>query len=273
TYQDCRNEWKDFFIENKIRGKNKGSGGLKNDLEYFIATLTNKIKSNNIKTTSKSSKPLVKYSYHNILRYFKHMVHIDNSECERIWNEEGKLSQTINELKVKAEKANNNQESNEKYYFIHIRDWHDPTNPYQYPEFQNFGFHCIKGSHGADFIKPIEDLITSDSLEQYNIVIDSNTLSCFAGTELDYVLRTIIKNENLLHGNVEMGVFGLVTNIKVKLLAYELNEIYGYKDINICKDLSAGFYNKKHHDGLDYIEEILGIKVLSLEEFKSKFNF
>ncbi|MBD3227601.1 MAG: isochorismatase family protein [Candidatus Lokiarchaeota archaeon] len=296
SYQEVRKDWNDYFKKLK---NNSGSqikkDRFKNGLDNLIKKINNKTNSNIMDSSesSISSDSSINFSYHYIIDYYRHMVHIDDSECQRIWDNKGKLEQTIEDLKIKAARSNNQKESSDQYYFIHIRDWHDPLNPSQYLEFQNFGFHCIKGSHGADFVKPIKDLINPKTpntkasnsnnlhnellalkqLEQYNIIINSNSLSCFAGTDLNEVLRAIIKNETQFYENIEIGIMGVITNIKVMLLAYELKEIYNYKNITVCEDLCAGFYNEKHNEGLDYIEQVLGIDHISLEDFKLKFKF
>lgn len=264
SYKFCRKKWIEYFDKKNISKNDKS-------IEGFLEEFNKEIR----------SKPEIEqgvdYSYHNILNYYKHMVHIDDSESERIWSEEGvDLEQAFNDLIERAKEANNGKE--ERYYFIHIRDWHDPTNINQLYELQNFGFHCIKGSYGAEFIKPIKTLVETEDLEEYNIIIDSNSLSCFANTELNGVLTSIIKKERPTQQEVHLGIFGLITNVKIKLLVYELNEIYGFENITVCEDLCAGFYNKGHIDGLEYIRNVFGVKILPFFDsedekgFKSKFR-
>ena len=211
----------------------------------------------------------IPYSYHKFLEHYHHRVHVDIQQTEKLWSSDT-LPTFILDLKKRSAEANQNKTGN-VYYFIHLRDWHDPTDQAEREELCNFGYHCIKGSHGAQFISPLKEFIEEDTT--FTHVINSNSLSSFSDTNLESILESIITNHQSSKEDAKIGVFGVITNIKLKLLTFELKVIHGFKNVYVCKDLSAGFNQKGHEDGLKYMENVLGVKLYNEDEFREEFQF
>ena len=197
-------------------------------------------------------------SYLSLIEKYKHRVHINYDESKRLFDDNN-LDKFLTDLMKK------------EYYFIHLRDWHDPTDLEQRGELNFFGNHCLKGTYGAHFIDPIKDGI-KNKLE-HHLIVNSNSLSSFSDTKLESVLNLILKNEKSSKAKVEIGIFGVITNVKVLLLTFELMVIHGYRNIFICQDASAGFNLEGHIQGIEYISGIFGAKVLDQQQFRIKFNF
>jgi len=210
----------------------------------------------------------IKYSYHKFLNYYNHRVHVDIQQTEKLWNDE-RLPKFISHIMQRSAEANERR-SGEVYDFIHLRDWHDPTDAGEREELCNFGYHCIKGSHGAHFIHPLDDYI--EKYDTFNHIINSNSLSSFSDTKLKSILDTIRINHKVAKEDVKIGIFGVITNIKLKLLAFELKVVHNFENVYLCEELSAGFNEKGHNDGLKYMKNVLGVSVYSETKFKEEFN-
>jgi len=256
-YEECRNEWISYF---KDKGVPKGEG----DIEDFIKEM--KI---NIRDPKSSGLDI---SYHEYIKNYKHRVHIDINQSERLWNN-NKLGIFIDDLMEHAKNANENVESKDRYYFIHLRDWHDPSDQDERDELNNFGYHCIKGSHGAEFVKPLSDYVQKAPYDTFTQIINSNSLSSFRETKLEFILDSIIKNHHSSTEKAIIGVFGVVTNVKLKLLTFELKVIHNFKHVYLCKDLSASFSQHGHKEGIDYMRYNLGVNILEEDPFRKIFNF
>ena len=209
------------------------------------------------------------FSYHKFLKYYNHRVHVDVQQTEKLWNNE-RLPGFILQLMERSVEANKD-ENGDFYHFIHLRDWHDPTDAAEREEFCTFGYHCIKGSHGAQFIHPLDKCIEEN--DTFNHIINSNSLSSFSNTNLESILDTIIDYNHSSKEDVKIGVFGVITNIKLKLLTFEIKVIHGFKNVYVCEELSAGFNQKGHEDGLKYMKNVLGVKVYTENEFREEFKF
>ena len=73
---------------------------------------------------------------------------------------------------------------------------------------------------------------------------------------------------------IKIGVFGLLTNVKIQLLTFEFNILYKFKNVYVCKDYCAGFDAKMHQEGLNSINNILKYtNVLNEKDFREEFNF
>jgi len=116
------------------------------------------------------------------------------------------------------------------------------------------------------------DYINDIPYNRFTQVINSNSLSSFYETKLDFILESIIDNNNSSTEKVRIGVFGVVTDVKLKLLTFELKVVHNYKKVYVCKDLSAGFNQKGHKDGIKYMKYVLGAKVYGEDKFRKKFN-
>jgi nicotinamidase-related amidase len=255
-YEECRNEWMLYFKGKKPKG-NK-------DIEDFIDKMKENI------TNPKPSDSDI--SYHEYIKKYKHRVHIDLKQSQRLWDNE-RLVDFIDDLMVHAKKENENSKSRDRYYFIHLRDWHDPSDPDEREELSNFGYHCIKGSHGAEFVKPLRKYIQQPPYDTFTQIINSNSLSSFTETKLDFILDSIVKNHKSSTEKATIGVYGVITNVKLKLLTFELKVIHNFKHVYLCDELSAGFSQHGHDEGIDYMRYNLGVNILGEEDFRRKFNF
>ena len=243
SFETCQKAWSDYFF-------NKDISSEKKNFEDFLKW----IKKEKVEYEDKN----VVNSYLSLIEKYKHRVHIDYDESKRLFDDNN-LDQLLTDLMKK------------EYYFIHLRDWHDPTDMEQRGELNFFGNHCLKGTYGAHFVDPIKDGI-KNKLE-HHLIVNSNSLSSFSDTKLESVLNLILKNEKSSKSKVEIGIFGVITNVKVLLLTFELMVIHGYRNIFICQDASAGFNLESHIQGIEYISGIFGAKVLDQQQFRIKFNF
>ncbi|MBY9007707.1 MAG: isochorismatase family protein [Candidatus Lokiarchaeota archaeon] len=222
-----------------------------------------------LKESTESQDDDIILSYHKILEKYKHRVHIDYDESKRLW-QGGNLKKFLKDLMVKGSKALNDDNSPEEYQCIHLRDWHDQTDILQKGELDNFGLHCMKGTYGAKFISPLDELIKKH--HEFNIIINSNSLSSFAETELESVLNTIINNSGSSKNEVNIGIFGVITNVKIFLLAFELMVIHNFRNVSVCGDFCAGFTNQGHFEGINSMANILVANVANHDEFRKIFN-
>ncbi len=229
-------------------------------------------------------------SYLKFIEKYNHRVHIDHGQSNKLWKD-GDLEQFIIDLMEKSYKANiteetnkvktteefnkvkTTEETNEVYYLIHLRDWHDPTDTIQKVELKHYGNHCIKGTHGAKFIKPLDNYIKDKNYDFFNTIINANSLSAFAETNFEDVLEQIMATEDSSRAEVKIGIFGTITNIKILLLTFELNVVKKFENVYVCGDLCAGFNQKGHEDGINYMKDNLNIKILDQTKFREEFNF
>ncbi len=80
---------------------------------------------------------------------------------------------------------------------IYTQDWHFKDDP----EFRIWGEHCVMGTWGADIVEELKP-------QPDDIVIRKRRYDAFFGTDLDYVLRHVVKADTLI-------VTGTVANICV----------------------------------------------------------
>jgi len=243
SFDTCQKAWNDYFFNSKIKIEKK-------NVDDFLIWL----KKEKIQYEDKN----VSFSYGDLIEKYKHRVHINYEETKRLWDD-NKLNLFLTDLMKK------------KYYFIHLRDWHDPTDKDQRGELDFFGNHCLKGTYGAYFVSPIKNGIKNNM--EHNLIVNSNSLSSFSETKLESVLNLILNNEKSSKTKVVTGVFGVITNVKVLLLTFELMVIHGYRNVFICQDACAGFNKESHDQGIGYISGVFGAKILNQEQFRQKFNF
>lgn len=211
-------------------------------------------------------------SYLKFIEKYNHRVHIDHGQSNKLWKD-GNLEQFIIDLLEKSYKVNTTEETNEVYYLIHLRDWHDPTDTIQKDELKHFGDHCIKGTHGAKFVKPLDNYIKDKKYDFFNTIINSNSYSSFSETNFEAVLDQIMTTEDSSEREVKIGILGVITNIKILLLTFELNVVKKFENVYVCGDLCAGFNQKGHEDGINYMKNILDIKILDQTKFRERFHF
>jgi len=71
----------------------------------------------------------------------------------------------------------------------------------------------------------------------------------------------------------KIGIFGAIINIKILLLTFELMVVKKFENVYVCGDLCAGFNQKGHEDGINYMRNNLDIKILDQTKFREKFHF
>ncbi|MFX1487668.1 MAG: cysteine hydrolase family protein [Promethearchaeota archaeon] len=256
-YEDCRDKWIPYFKENELPKGEK-------DITDFI---------NELRKIENPHPNDLEISYHEYIKKLKHRVHIGIDQSKRLWTD-NRLGKFIHDLMETARIANDPEipENNHRYYFIHLRDWHDPSHQAEREELSNYGYHCIKGSHGAEFIKPLSDYVHKHPYDTFTQVINSNSLSSFTETKLDFILDSIIKNHDSSTEKAIIGVFGVVTDVKLKLLTFELKVVHNFKQVYLCEDLSAGFSQHGQDEGIDYMRYNLGVNILKEKPFREIFN-
>ncbi len=252
-YGDVANKWMEYFLNQK-RPVNEAN------VKQFIVWL---------KQNPTSQTPNISVSYHRILENYGHRVHIDYEESKRLW-EGDKLTQFIRDLMRRASESNSNDNSGFEYQCIHLRDWHDPTDETQKGEMDVFGAHCIKGTYGAKFASPLDQLIKDHP--EFNVILNSNSLSSFDETDLEKILDTLIKNAGSSKKEVKIGIFGVITNVKVFLFAFELMVIHKFRNVYVCGDFCAGFDKQGHMRGISDMANILGASIVDQNKFREIFN-
>ena len=141
---------------------------------------------------------------------------------------------------------------------IHVRDWHDSSDPKQRSHLEQFGQHCLRNSIGAEFVFDIQSVHPNKRLE----IVDATTLSNFVDAHLDDVLRPYCTTA------VCVGLMGVWTEAKITFLGYDLRSRYPHFRLAVCSALTASSSRENHFVALDQLERILGVDVIpSVGEF------
>lgn len=148
-------------------------------------------------------------------------------------------------------------QSDELVRVIHIRDWHDPSQPDQASHLAQFGQHCVRDSEGAAFA-----FGEPDRHEKDIALVDSITLNDFEGTTLASLLGPYAGAPR------RVGLVGVWTEAKVLFLAYELRTRYPSFELAVCSALTASSSRQHHFQALDQLARIVGVRVIdSVGEF------
>jgi nicotinamidase-related amidase len=213
------------------------------------------------------AEPIENMSKSEIDKKYGHKIHIDYNETNRIWN--NGLKTFVNDM-ITTGANMNKPNSNVIYQFLHLRDYHDNTDLSQRAELDYFGNHCIRGTHGVKFVEPMDDLITKNLA--FNLAVNSNSINSFIGTNLAQDLNAIRESCGCDKNDIQIGIIGLITNVKVLFLAYDLSITYGYPNVFLCKDLCAGFEKSGHDRGIELISAVNLARVQTIEEFRKQFG-
>lgn len=143
------------------------------------------------------------------------------------------------------------EQAGEALSVIHIRDFHDPSDPRQQSHLLQFGEHCIAGSKGADFVFDWRPELAS--------VINATTLNDFDDTQLQRLLDPLVASGKPL----KIGIVGVWTEAKVTFLAYELCTRYPEVELAVCSALCASSSRAEHYHALEQLSRILGVTVFS----------
>ena len=144
----------------------------------------------------------------------------------------------------------------EELAIIHLRDWHDRSDPSQREHLERFGEHCLKDTPGADFV-----FFNGEDRGAVHVV-DSLTLNDFQNTGLETLLAPFQDRPT------RIGLTGVWTEAKVYFLAYELVTRYPHFQVAVCSALTASSSRIRHFEALEQMERILGVRVIhSVGEF------
>lgn len=142
-------------------------------------------------------------------------------------------------------------EPEEDLTIIHIRDWHDPEDPSQKEHLVQFGNHCIRGTHGSEFV--FQHL--SASGKRFAHTVDASGLNDFHRTDLEEILKVYETQE------INVGLTGVWTEAKISYLAYELRTRYPKFRIGLCSALTASSSRHMHFVALDQLKNLLDIEI------------
>ena len=132
------------------------------------------------------------------------------------------------------------------------------ANDAHYPEdfevVRRWGKHAIKGTHGAEVIPELKPA-------EKDYIIEKRTYSGFFETGLDPLLRSL--------GVETVILCGLHTHICVRHTAADAF-FRGYK-IVVAKDGVESFTEKDHVEGLNYLRDVYGAELKSVDEIIGEF--
>jgi len=144
----------------------------------------------------------------------------------------------------------------DKLAIIHIRDWHNPDDPFQAEHFRQFGPHCMVDTEGAQFAFP------EPNPDRTVTIIDSPGLNDFVGTTLADCLEPFAGQP------VKVGLAGVWTEAKITFLAYDLRTRYPDMQLAVCSALTASSSRAHHFMALEQLERLLGVTIYpSIGEF------
>ncbi len=173
------------------------------------------------------------------------MLHVGFDEARRLMGEipaEGPVSLTMQWAY---------QQPADELTIIHIRDWHDPTDPFQAEHLRQFGPHCLIGTEGARFAFP------ESNPDRLVITIDSPGLNDFVGTSLTDQLDVCANQP------VKVGLVGVWTEAKITFLAYDLRSRYPNMQLAVCSALTASSSRAHHFMALEQLRRLLGVTIYS----------
>eukprot|EP01129_Flabellula_baltica_P010526 TRINITY_DN4461_c0_g1_i1.p1 TRINITY_DN4461_c0_g1~~TRINITY_DN4461_c0_g1_i1.p1 ORF type:complete len:687 (-),score=135.66 TRINITY_DN4461_c0_g1_i1:564-2624(-) len=149
-----------------------------------------------------------------------------------------------------------------KSTIIHIRDWHDDTDPKQKNHLNTFGSHCIKGTEGAKLVCDFDE-----NMGKNEKIINSKGLSDFEMTNMYELWEDVIKRA--AGRPIYVGIIGVWTDAKVYFLAYDLVTRLNVEYLSVCSSLCASFSRTKHFQALHQMENLLNVTVCdSISDFK-----
>lgn len=174
------------------------------------------------------------------------LLHVGHSESMRL------LGERIEEGPVQAVMAWAYQTKPEDLSIVHIRDWHDASDPAQADHLRQFGAHCLHDTKGAQFV--FSEAVTNPGR---HIIVDASGLNDFVDTKLDEVLRPW-KDKPF-----RAGIMGVWTEAKVLFLAYDLRTRFPRCEIGVCSALTASSSRANHFIALDQLKNVLGVQVFA----------
>jgi len=124
---------------------------------------------------------------------------------------------------------------------------------------RKWGKHALKGTKGAEVIPEL-------SPTEKDFVVEKRVYSGFYETGLDMLLRSLYSGE----GVDTVILTGLHTHICVRHTA--ASAFYrGYR-IVVPRDGVEAFTRKDHEEGLEYLREVYGAEITTVDELIQKFQ-
>jgi len=143
-------------------------------------------------------------------------------------------------------------------HVFHVRDWHDKDDPLQREHLKHFKHHCIRDTHGARFI--FEDW---EGMPTAARVIDSTSLSDLQeGTALHQHLDALDAKAKVRGRRLKIAVVGVLADVKVHYLLYELSIRYPEAQFATCDALIASLSGEDRRHALRQMERNLRVEVL-----------
>jgi len=133
---------------------------------------------------------------------------------------------------------------------LHIRDWHDATDPQQQPHLARFGPHCVRDTDGARLVLNLER-----GLGPNEQVVDALTLNDLVDSDLAARFAALPERPT------RAAVIGVWTDAKVSFLLYELATRLGVTELATCSALTASASREAHVHALEQLRRLLGVRV------------
>lgn len=137
----------------------------------------------------------------------------------------------------------------EQLSIVHVRDWHDATDPRQADHLARFGPHCLAGQPGARLVLGLDE-----GMRPGEHTVDALTLNDFTDTRLGALIDTLPRP-------LRVAVVGAWTEAKVTFLLYELHTRCGIAELATCSALTASASRARHFQALDQLGRLLGVRV------------
>lgn len=141
------------------------------------------------------------------------------------------------------------QQPAEELSLVHIRDWHQGSDPKQNKHFEQFGEHCVANTWGAEFVFP-------HPIRPTDTIIQTTTLNDFEDPNLSGYL------DKLENQPIRIGIMGVWTEAKITFLCYELATRYPNFELIVCSALTASSSRTQHYVALGQLSKLLGVKVV-----------
>lgn len=142
---------------------------------------------------------------------------------------------------------------------IHVRDWHDPSDPDQRAEMELFGPHCVEDSPGSEFVCGFHRELSTHPRSR---MVNSTSLN----DTLEGVLSSYV--EEMSDPETPIGVVGVWTDVKIHYLLYELKTRFQRHNLAVCSALVASRQRRRHFEALAHFKSVLRVKVIdSVSEF------
>ncbi|AKF09150.1 Putative tyrosine phosphatase-related protein [Sandaracinus amylolyticus] len=135
---------------------------------------------------------------------------------------------------------------------LHVRDWHDATDPAQRAHLDTFGSHCVRGTRGAELVLDLEQSARDD--ERF---VDAIGLADVQETSLAMHLRELLAGED----DPRVAVIGVWTDAKITFLLYDLRTRLGLRSLATSSALTASASRAAHFHALEQLRRVLAVDV------------